>query len=176
MGKEATVIEEYVAKVREATARLVEQGQAIEAELASLSCLPWGTRPAIELPPPSASQNGQRAGALLRCWMLAEGVAGLALVSLAAISPAAAHADAGIRLGHAVPGAGPAELQIERAGKVEPIGKAGFGEISAYRSLGAGRVELRLIPPAGGSRSQQSPCVCATTAATPLLGCLRTGP
>jgi hypothetical protein len=142
-----TAADECLAMVRQATTRMLQQQRAIETELMSLLCPPWRT--GLQAPGTPAGEEGMRTKPLRR-WVPAEGVAGLMVVSLAAISPAAARADAGLRLAHAVPGAGAAKLEVVRSGKAEPVGTAKFGEIGAYREFAAGTVTLQLVPPGGG--------------------------
>lgn len=79
-----------------------------------------------------------------------EGVTGLAVLSAVAAAPAAAHADALVRLANAVPGSGAAQLGTGRSGAGDPAGEAAFGEVSARHLLKSGRVTLRLTDPQSG--------------------------
>lgn len=78
-----------------------------------------------------------------------EPLAGLALLGALA-APAAADAKSSLRLVHAVPGAGQAELRAVRGGDATPVGRAGFGSVSSYAKLGRGAVTLQLRAPGGG--------------------------
>lgn len=144
--------QEYVATMRDATSAMVERVQALEAELEALvgSVRSNGEPSAPRATSTDASttphpQAGEGHAIAQRRRPTPEGVTGLVLLTAVVVAPAAAHADAVVRLAHAVPGAGAAELEVQHAGTSEPAGEARFGEVSARHALAAGAVKLRLV-------------------------------
>lgn len=79
-------------------------------------------------------------------WRLASLLSGVFVLG---ITPAQALARAVVRFVHAVPGVGAADLSLTQGATATDLGRASFGQSSAYRSVRSGRFVWKLAGPSG---------------------------